>query len=110
MADKIVVLVTCGSNEEAKKIADELVQSKLVACVNILASVQSVFYWEGKACDEQETLLIIKSVKRNLHEVIRKVTDIHSYDVPEVIALPIVAGSQEYLSWVEEESRGRTNK
>lgn len=104
MAEEVVILVTTSSEEEAKKIATALVDARLAACANIVKWVQSVFRWQGKVEDEPETLMIIKSVAGKLDALIAKVKELHSYDVPEVIALPIVGGSAEYLTWVREET------
>lgn len=101
MTDKIVVLVTCGSRKEVRKIARALVEKRLAACVNeIGAPVKSVYRWRGKVETAKEFLLVIKTTKRRfagLREAIRK---LHSYDVPEIIALPIVEGSRTYLDWI----------
>lgn len=99
--DFIVVFVTCSSQEEAERLALSLVEEKLAACVNV-TPVSSFFRWEGKTCEETERLLIIKS-RGSLFEILEKrVRELHSYDVPEIIALPIVAGSKGYLDWIEE--------
>lgn len=105
MSDKIVILVTCNSRSEAEKISRILVEARLIACANIVPSVQSIFRWQGEVCNEQEVLIIMKSVKTNLDRIIAKTKAVHSYDVPEIIALPIVAGSSDYLKWVEQETR-----
>lgn len=97
----IVILITAGSAEEGEKIATALVNHHLVACVNIVPSVQSLFFWEGRATQEREVLLIAKSRKVLLNKVIDLVKKIHSYKVPEIIALPVIGGSEEYLKWVE---------
>jgi periplasmic divalent cation tolerance protein len=102
MSDPIVVLVTCGSEEEAVKIANSLVEEGLVACVNIISPVRSIYRWEGKIWDEKEWVLIIKTQKKRFEELEKKVKSLHSYSVPEVIALPIVEGSTSYLKWLEE--------
>jgi len=104
MAEEVVILVTTESEEEAKKIAAALIDSRLAACANIVKSVQSVFRWQGKVEDEPETLMILKSVAGKLDALTAKVKELHSYDVPEVIALPIVGGSSEYLNWVHQET------
>ena len=94
------MLVTVGSEPEAERIADQLVEQELVACVNVLPGILSVFRWEGKVSREQEVLLIAKTVNQLFERVVSVVKSLHSYDVPEVIALPIQHGLPEYLSWV----------
>ena len=98
----IVVLVTCGSEEEAIKIANALVEEHLAACVNLVSPVRSIYRWEGKIWDEKEWLLIIKTPKQRFEELEKKVKSLHSYSVPEIICLPIVEGSSSYLNWLEE--------
>lgn len=106
MTDKIVVLVTCGSAAEAKRIAKSLVDARLAACVNILqAQVVSVYRWKRKVESAKETLLIIKSARSKFPALESAIKRIHSYDVPEIIALPIVAGSRDYLQWITESAR-----
>lgn len=102
MSDSIVVLVTCGSEEEGLKIARTLVEERLAACVNLLFPIRSIYRWEGKTCDEKEWLLIIKTEKERFEELEEKVKSLHSYSVPEIIGLPIVEGSSSYLHWLEE--------
>jgi periplasmic divalent cation tolerance protein len=98
--DFIVVFVTCSSQEEADRLALSLVEEKLAACINV-TPVNSFFRWEGKACEESERLLVIKS-RGSLFETLEKrVRELHSYDVPEIIALPIVKGARGYLDWIE---------
>lgn len=106
MTDKIVVLVTCGSAKEARRIARALVEKKLAACVNILqAPVLSVYRWKGKVESAKEVLLVIKSVRKRFAALQRAIRDLHSYDVPEIIALPISSGFIEYLRWIDESVR-----
>jgi len=105
MSDLIVVLVTCGSEEEATKIANSLVEEGVAACVNIISPVRSIYRWEGKIWDEKEWVLIIKTQKKRFEELQKKVKSLHSYSVPEVIALPIVEGSAPYLKWLEETTK-----
>ncbi len=105
MSEEIVIFVTTGSEDEAKKIAANLVEGKLVACANIVSSVQSIFHWQGGLCNEGESLMILKSVKTNLNSIITRVKQLHSYDVPEIIAIPIIAGSEEYLNWINAETK-----
>ncbi len=102
MSEAIVVLVTCSSEEEATKIANALVEGRLAACVNIISPVRSIYRWEGKIWDEKEWLLTIKIQQKRFEELEKKVKSLHSYSVPEIIALPIVEGSASYLKWIEE--------
>jgi len=104
MTENIVIYVTAPSHEEGKKIASALVEEKLAACVNIIPSINSIYKWEGKICDDTEVLLIIKSRKEIFPQLEVRVKSLHSYKVPEIIALPIVAGSKEYLSWLRDET------
>ena len=102
MPEFIVVFVTCGSEEEALKIARPLVEDHLAACVNLISPVRSIYRWEGEIWDEKEWILIIKTQKKRFGELERKVRSLHSYAVPEIISLPIVEGSSSYLKWLEE--------
>jgi periplasmic divalent cation tolerance protein len=98
-----VVLVTCGSVKEARKIARGVVEKRLAACVNIgTARVESVYRWKGKVETAREFLLMIKTVEARLDALEKEVKRMHSYDVPEFVVMEIVAGSKEYLRWVEE--------
>ena len=99
---EVVVLITTGSVEEAQKIGRVLVDEGLVACANIVPTVQSIFRWEGQVTEEQETLLIVKSVSEAFESLEAKVKAHHSYSVPEIIALPIETGSEPYLAWVRD--------
>ena len=99
---EIVILITAPSTEEAQKIAHSLVSEHLVACANIVSQIQSIFYWQGKVCDEKEILVICKSRAPLFEEISRRVKELHSYTVPEIIALPIIRGSEDYLRWIHE--------
>jgi periplasmic divalent cation tolerance protein len=102
-AGAIAVLVTCASPTEAKRIATSLVEKRLAACGNILsAPVTSIYRWKGRVQKAKEVLLILKSTRRAFSSLEREVRRLHSYDVPEIIALPIELGSAQYLSWIEE--------
>lgn len=101
----IVIFVTTKDRQEAEAIARNLVEEKLAACVNILDGVQSVFWWEGKVDQAQEALLMIKSRKDLLPQIITAVKSLHSYSVPEIIALPVQDGHSDYLKWIEESTR-----
>ena len=98
----IVIFITALNRKEAEKIANALLAKKLAACANILDRVHSLFWWQGKIDSSNETLLIVKTESALLSEIIHRVKELHSYDVPEIIALPIISGSQEYLSWISE--------
>jgi periplasmic divalent cation tolerance protein len=102
MFKPIVVWVTCGSEEEAVRIARALVEERLAACVNILSPIRSIYRWEGKVWDEKEWFLMIKTRRNKFVELEKKVKSLHSYSVPEIIALPLVEGSHSYLDWLKE--------
>jgi len=103
MTDKILVLTTCASEEEARRIARALVERRLAACVNIVPGLRSVYRWRGALEEESECLLVIKS-RRDLFDELRAgIESLHSYELPELIALPVVEGSEAYLNWLERE-------
>ena len=102
---KVVILITAANKKEAKKIAVCLVQKRLVACVNIVGGIESVFWWEKRIDSNREVLLIAKSKKSLIPKITRRIKSLHSYQVPEVIALPIVAGNKHYISWIDESIR-----
>ena len=98
-----VVLVTCGSIIEARRIAGRVVRSRLAACANIvLGPVESIYRWKGKVETAREVLMVMKTTARRIEELEKEVTRWHSYDLPEFIVLPIEAGSRAYLNWVGE--------
>jgi len=100
MTDKVVVLVTAASRKECRKIAKHLVESKLAACVNITQSIESVYRWEGKISTDKEFQLFIKTTRELFPEIKVAISKIHSYHTPEIICLPIIEGSRNYLQWV----------
>jgi periplasmic divalent cation tolerance protein len=101
--DKIVALVTCGTKSEAQRIARALIERRLAACVNLFSvPVQSIYRWKGKIELAEEFQLVIKTSRKQFRAVAAEVKRLHSYDVPEIIALPISAGSAEYLDWISE--------
>ena len=106
MSERLVVLMTAGSQQEADRIANALVTKMLAACVNVLPGVTSVYRWEGELQRDQEWLLVAKSTRDVLDDLVQCVQAIHSYDLPEVIALPVVGGSEAYLRWVDSEVHG----
>ncbi|MGH9469925.1 MAG: divalent-cation tolerance protein CutA [Terriglobia bacterium] len=107
MTNKIVVLVTVGNAREARKIAQGVIESRLAACVNITPAVRSLYRWKGKIVDDRELLLIIKTTRGHFGDLKEFVLSNHSYSTPEVIALPVIDGSLDYLQWIEK-SVGRT--
>ncbi|MBI3621378.1 MAG: divalent-cation tolerance protein CutA [Nitrospirae bacterium] len=100
--ETIVVLVTAPPGELARAIARRLVDARLAACVNIVTSVESIYRWEGQRCEEAEWLLVIKTRRPLFDRVASEVKALHNYAIPEIIALPIVSGSKDYLRWVVE--------
>ena len=102
MTNSMAVFVTCGSEEEALKIARALVDEKLAACANLVSPIRSIYRWEGKVWDEKEWLLILKTQREKFQKLEERVKALHSYSVPEIIALPITEGSPSYLRWIEE--------
>lgn len=102
MTDCTITFVTCGKREEAERIAETLVTERLAACVNIVPGVTSVYSWEGKLCKEAEWLLVIKSTAARREALQRRVRGLHGYSVPEIVTVPIEAGSDDYLRWVRE--------
>ena len=101
-SDYIVLFITTGTGEEAHGIAERLLNQRKVACVNIVPRVDSHFWWEDKLDSVQENLLIAKTKASLLPEIVTLVKKMHSYEVPEIIALPIVGGNQDYLDWIEQ--------
>ena len=101
VTDDIVVLVTASNEDEARNIADLLIKKRRVACVNIIPRVDSVFWWQDKPDVAQESLMVIKTRSSVFNEIIALVKEMHSYQVPEIIALPIVAGNEDYLRWLK---------
>jgi periplasmic divalent cation tolerance protein len=104
----IVVLVTVSSREEGERIATAVVSEELAACVNIIGPIESIYRWNNRVQHDQELLLIIKTRAALAGELEARVRAVHSYQTPEVIALPITSGSRKYLDWLESATRGRT--
>lgn len=96
----VVVLVTCPTPAVGRRLARELVRSRLAACVNVLPGVESVFRWQGKVDRSREALLVIKTTRARFAALRRRVLSLHPYDLPEVIALPVAAGHSPYLRWI----------
>lgn len=102
MTDKVVVLVTVGSAEEGRRIGRSLVEQQLAACVNITSPIRSLYRWKGRVADDQEILLVIKTSRLLFDRVRRQVEKLHSYQVPEVLCLPVIDGAPNYLNWLAE--------
>jgi periplasmic divalent cation tolerance protein len=103
MSEKIIIFSTASSEEEALNISKNIVESRLAACANILPAIQSIYWWKDKIHDEKEVLIIIKTVKDKLDDIIKKIEELHSYEVPEIIAVPVAGGSEKYLNWINRE-------
>jgi periplasmic divalent cation tolerance protein len=103
MTNKIVVFSACGSQDEAAQLARRLLEARLAACVNVIMQIRSYYWWKGKIEESSEWLLVVKT-SRELFEQVRSVLEAaHSYELPEVLALPVVAGSPNYLAWIDRE-------
>ncbi len=100
----IVVFITTATAEEAQRIANILVSGRKAACVNIVPQVHSRFWWQGKIDSADEALLIVKTKAARLDEIIGLVKENHSYEVPEIVALPIVGGNRDYLKWIDNQT------
>jgi periplasmic divalent cation tolerance protein len=105
LTDGLVVLCTCPDEPSAQRIARELVSAGLAACVNRLETVRSTYRWQGALQDEPEVLLVIKTVTGRYEALEMRLKALHPYEVPEIIALPILAGSKPYLAWMTQETR-----
>ena len=99
-SDPIVVLMTAANREEANQIAEILVGARLAACVQILPEIESVYRWQGEVQREKEILLLAKTTRSRFDELESKVRAMHSYETPEIIAVPITAASEPYLKWL----------
>lgn len=98
----IIVLVTAGSSEAAAALARTLVEERLAACGNVLGPIRSIYRWQGKVMDDPEALLILKSREELFEALKTRVLELHSYEVPEIIALTVVAGHKDYLDWISD--------
>jgi periplasmic divalent cation tolerance protein len=103
MTDKVIVFSTCPSRAEAKRIARDLVEARLAACVNIIDGVECIYSWKGKVEESQEVMLVVKSRRDLLGVLQERLASMHSYEVPEAIAIPVVDGLPAYLEWLDRE-------
>lgn len=104
MTDCMVVLITAPQEEEAATIAKTLIDERLAACVNIVKDIRSLYRWQGAVEDEGEVLMVVKTQERLFENLKNRVQQLHSYSVPEIIALPIVKGFENYVQWIKEET------
>ena len=102
MTDKLFVFTTAGSDAEAKKIAEALVERRLASCVNIVPQIHSVYRWKGAVENAEEYLLIIKTLRSKEEQIRNAIAELHSYELPECITIAIESGSPEYLAWIDE--------
>ena len=102
--ETVLILVTTANKPEAEQISQYLVEKKLIACCNIITPVSSIFRWREEICRENEVLMILKSVSNNFNSIVREIKLLHSYENPEIICLPIIDGSEDYLNWVKTET------
>ena len=103
MTDKVIVFSTCASREEAKRIARTLVEERLAACVNVIGDIVSIYQWQGVVHEGDEVMLVVKSRRDLLARLQERLAAMHSYEVPEAIAIPVVDGLPAYLEWMERE-------
>lgn len=102
MTDKLIVLSACGSEEEADRIAHYLVENRLAACVNVIPQIKSIYRWQGKVESTWERLLVVKTADEKFSEVRDAIRRLHSYELPECIAISVKDGGAAYLQWIEE--------
>ena len=105
MTPAIVVLVTVGSEQEAETIATALLEERLAACVNVTSPIRSLYRWEGRIADDREWQMVIKTQARLFEALAARIRALHSYDVPEIIALPVLAGITDYVDWIQNETK-----
>jgi periplasmic divalent cation tolerance protein len=108
MTDHVVVLVTVGDPQEARRIGRTLVEERLAACVNVVPGVASTYWWQGRVEHADEVLLVCKTRRDRVEAVVGRVRALHSYTVPEVVALPVVAGNPAYLAWIDDSVQAGT--
>lgn len=99
----VIVYITASNIEEAKDLVEVIVKERLAACANVVERVESVYWWKGKLERDNESLIILKTREDKLDELIKRVRQLHSYENPEIVAVPILKGSAEYLNWIDDE-------
>jgi periplasmic divalent cation tolerance protein len=103
MSEIFIVFCTCGDNAEANRLAQSLVEERLAACVSILPGLTSIYRWQDKVESASEHLLLVKTTRDRLSSLERRIRELHSYELPEVIAVPVTAGSEKYRAWLREQ-------
>lgn len=106
MTDALIVLCTFPNDQEARQIGTHLIERQYAACVNILPAVESIYRWQGKVCVESEIMMVIKTTRQAFPILSRELAVMHSFDEPEIIALPVADGSAGYLAWLSDSARG----
>lgn len=105
--DAFFIYVTAKDADEAKSIARTVVEERLAACANMLGAVQSIYWWKGKLCEDHEVSLILKTSKDRKSELIARIRELHSYETPCIVCLPITDGNPDFLQWIESETTSR---
>ncbi|MGB0992469.1 MAG: divalent-cation tolerance protein CutA [Akkermansiaceae bacterium] len=105
MTEALVILCTFPNREEARQIGTQLVERQHAACVTLLPAVESIYRWKGKLCQESEVLVLMKTTRAAFPRLQRDLAVLHSYETPEIIALPVEAGTEPYLAWLESHTR-----
>lgn len=103
MTDLVMIFCTCGTQDEALTIGHSLIEAKLAACVNVLPSIHSIYRWQGNVETAEEVLLIIKTTQERFPAVRDRIAQLHAYDTPEIIAMPVMEGSEGYLAWLRDQ-------
>ena len=110
MPKALLIFTTTGSQEEAERLAEALIERRQASCVNVLSGVRSIFRWQGETCRESETLLLIKTLEQQYPAVAASIRELHSYDLPEILAVPVDRGDEEFLAWMSSSVRAEEAK
>ena len=104
MTDAVILYITTSNSDEAHDIGNRVVQERLAACANIFDGMRSIYHWEGRLCEETESVLLLKTRRELLEKLTARVRELHSYACPCIVALPIVGGNPDYLTWINKET------
>ncbi len=102
--DACFVYVTAANRDDAEKIATTVVEERLAACANLLGDIDSIYWWEGRVCNEREAALVLKTSDARKEQLVERIRQLHSYDTPCIVCLPIIAGNPDFLRWIEAET------